>query len=91
MITHPLSALCKAGALRTSVIAGAARRRVAALVRVLMKENASAGLVWRIQLHPLERTGCSGYGAPCQGAVAVLLAAFSGSHSHDTPTRNERC
>lgn len=86
-----LSTLCGTGTLRRSVITGDAGRRDAALAWVLMKENASASLVGRIQLHPLECTGCSGYGPPWQGSVAVLLAAFSGSHSHDTPTRNERC
>lgn len=43
---------------------------------VLKKENTSVILVGRIQLHPLECTGCSGYGPPCQGSVAVLLASF---------------
>lgn len=71
-----------------SVVTGAARRG-AALVWALEKESASANLIRRIQLHPLENTDCRGYGPPCQGPVAVPLAAFSGSHSCDTPARNE--
>lgn len=85
-----LSTFYRACALGRSVVAAAAARRGGAtLAWVLEKENASASLAGRIQLHPLECTGCSGYGPPCQGPVAVPLAAFSGSRSCDTPTRNE--